>query len=73
MAQRTLESTKLYIEVENGTDASGNPVYAKQSLFSLVKNANADAVVELCEQIKPLLARSANRNIKTELSRVDGY
>ncbi len=73
MAQRTLESTKLYIEVENGNDALGNPVYAKQSLFNLVQNANADAVVELCEQIKPLLARSANRNIKTEISKVDEY
>lgn len=73
MAVRTLESTKLYIEVENGTDSTGNPVYTKQSLFSLVENANADAVVELCDQIKPLLARTANRNIKTEVSKVDEY
>ena len=42
-------------------------------LFNLVQNANADVVVELCEQIKPLLARSANRNIKTEISKVDEY
>lgn len=73
MAERTLESTKLYIEVKTGEDSNGMPVYSKQSLFSLVEGANADKVVELCEQIKPLLARPTNRNIKTEISRVEGF
>lgn len=71
MVERALESTKISIEVQTGVDSNQNPVYSKQSLFSLVEGANADKVVEVCKMIKPLLARNTKRNIKTEVSRID--
>lgn len=73
MADRTLESTKLYIEVKTGTNSNGLNVYSKQPIFSLVEGANADKVVELCSMIEPLLSREAGRNIKTEVSKVSDF
>ena len=56
----TPKSKTLAIQVQTGTDKSGDPVYAKKS-FSGVKLAATDqAVYDVAEGIKSILEPSTN-------------
>lgn len=71
MANKVLESTKLYIEVEVGTDKEGNPVYNKKNIGNLIANADPTKVNEIVTLISGILDKSTGYTYVTELSKVE--
>jgi len=55
MANKTLESTVLSIEVKSGTDKDGNPRFTKKKIGNLVSNAAPDKVQAVALLVANLL------------------
>ena len=57
-ATKTLKSKTLAIEVQNGTDKSGDPTYTKKSFSGVKTAATDDAVYNTAEAIKAVMGGS---------------
>ena len=55
MANKTLESTVLSIEVKSGTDKDGNTRFTKKKIGNLVSNAAPDKVQAVALLVANLL------------------
>lgn len=52
---KVLNSSSLSVEVENGTDKAGLPVYRKKTFSDIKLNADAENVFHVAEAIKVML------------------
>ena len=68
MANKTLESTVLSIEVKSGTDKDGNPRFTKKKIGNLVSNAAPDKVQLL---VANLLEKDTGYFYVTEVSQIE--
>lgn len=57
-ATKTLKSKTLAIEVQNGTDKSGDPTYTKKSFSGVKTTATDDAVYNTAQAIKAVMVGS---------------
>ena len=70
MANKTLESTVLSIEVKSGTDKDGNPRFTKK-IGNLVSNAAPDKVQAVALLVANLLEKDTGYFYVTEVSQIE--
>ena len=70
MINKTINSTALILEVENGTDSKGATVYKKKTFASVKTNATNDDIFAVAEAIKGVLAKSTRAYYINESSKL---
>lgn len=65
---KSLQATTLNIEVENGVDNSGATKYKKKNFSGIKAGATPDALVNVAEAIKLVLAKEARQTFVSEIS-----
>ena len=71
MANKTLESTVLSIEVQSAIDKDGNPTFTKKKIGNLVANADLNKVQAVAEIVADLLSANTRNFYLTELSQIE--
>lgn len=71
MANKTLESTVLSIEVKSGTDKDGNPRFTKKKIGNLVSNTAPDKVQAVALLVANLLEKDTGYFYVTEVSQIE--
>ena len=66
----TLQSKTLAIEVQNGTDLTGDPTYGKKSFSGVKLTATDDAVYNTAEAIKAVLNASTRDTYLNEVEAI---
>lgn len=67
---KTLNSTVLSIEVQNGTDKAGLPVYRKKSFSGIKLNAIPENIYDVAEAIKVVLGNSTRDYFLSDTSKI---
>lgn len=70
MANKSLESTVLSIEVQSAIDKDGNPTFTKKKIGNLVANADLNKVQAVAEIVADLLSANTRNFYVTELSQI---
>ena len=70
MANKSLESTVLAIEVQSAIDKDGNPTFTKKKIGNLVANSDLSKVQEVAEIVADLLSANTRNFYVTELSQI---
>lgn len=65
---KNLQTTTLNIEVENGVDKSGATVYKKKNFSGISKTATTEAINNVAEAIKVILARDTRLTYISDVS-----
>ena len=68
MANKTLNSSTLVIEVENGTNSSGEIQYKKRSYSNINTTATADALLATANAIRSAISANTRNILVTESS-----
>ena len=67
---KVVNETSLSIEVQKGTDKSGDPIYAKKTFSNLRNDVDEQNAYDVAEAIKAILdasTRSTSLNVSSEL------
>ncbi|MPN20674.1 hypothetical protein SDC9_168053 [bioreactor metagenome] len=67
---KVLNSASLSIEVQNGTDKGGLPVYRKKNFSGVKLNADAQNVFDVAEAIKVVLSNGTRDYFLSEISKL---
>lgn len=67
---KVLNSASLSIEVQNGTDKAGAPVYRKKNFSGVKLNADAQNVFDVAEAIKVVLSNGTRDYFLSEISKL---
>ena len=67
---KTLSSTSLSIEVENGTNSKGEIIYTKKTFSDVNPSSNSDDIFEVVEAIKNILGKNTRYYYLTETSTI---
>ena len=70
MANKSLESTVLAIEVQSAIDKDGNPTFTKKKIGNLVPNVDLNKVQEVAGIVSNLLSANTRNFYVTELSQI---
>lgn len=65
---KNVETVSLNIEVQNGTDKAGDPIYAKKSFSDVRVGVDADSAYAVAEAIKIVLEGDTRSSFLTEVS-----
>lgn len=68
MSNKTLNSSTLVIEVENGTNSSGEIQYKKRSYSNINTAATSDALLATANAIKSAISSNTRNILVTESS-----
>ncbi|MGG7153627.1 DUF1659 domain-containing protein [Clostridium neonatale] len=52
---KSVESTSVTIEVQNGTDKAGDPTFAKKTFSNVKEDADLQAVYDVADAIKNIM------------------
>jgi len=67
---KVLNTTSFVIEVENGTDKTGNKIYSKKSFANVKTNVVPQDVYDVAEAIKPILSAGTRDYYLNESSKL---
>lgn len=67
---KQLNSTSLVLEIENGTDKAGAPVYRKKSFSGVKGDATAEDAYAVAEAMKSVLANGTRDIYLADTSRL---
>lgn len=67
-ANKVLKTTTLSIEVANGVDKTGTPVYRKKNFSGIKLDATTENINNVAEAIKKVLARDTRLSYINDLS-----
>lgn len=67
---KVLNGTSLSIEVQNGTDKAGAPVYRKKNFSGVKLNATPENVFAVAEAVKGVLGNPTKDYFLTETSKL---
>lgn len=68
---KTLKSSSLGIEIQNGTDKSGDPTYTKKTFSNVRTDAPVDNVYAVAEAVKGVLSVGTRDYFLDEISTLD--
>lgn len=68
---KTINSTSLSIEVENGTNSSNEVVYKKFNFHGLRTDSSIEDIYAVATAIKNLLANNTKDCLITEVSKIE--
>ncbi|GFP76407.1 DUF1659 domain-containing protein [Clostridium fungisolvens] len=67
---KVLQTSSMYIEIENGTDKLGATVYKKKNFSGVKTNATPENVYAVAEAIKAVLSVGTRDAFLTETSKL---
>jgi hypothetical protein len=67
---KVIDTTSFSIEVEAGSDQSGNPTYRKKNFNNIKIDAVPEAVYEVAEAIKAVLSAPTRDSFLNETSKL---
>lgn len=60
---KVVESTSISIEVQSGLDKAGDPIYSKKTFSNVCENADLQAVYDVADAIKNIMATSTRETL----------
>ena len=68
---KELQTTTLSIEVQSGVDKNGNPSFKKENFSGINGDATSEAILNVAEAIKLVLANETRDTLVNEISRLE--
>lgn len=67
---KVLNATSFYIEVENGVDKTGAPLYKKKTFSGIKPNVDPENIFQVTEAIKDVLSADVRDSYLNESSKL---